>query len=558
MQLSDNELLLQNAYKHEAESPNCVYMVQPLGGGEVKSYTWAETLDKARRLANYFASQNYPAGTRIAILSKNCAEFIITDLAIWMAGYVSVAIYPTLAADTVAYILEHSESKLIVVGKLDAWDSMKAGIPEDMPRIFQSMAPEQGEINLPWIFENTPPIDGSPVRGVEDEAVVIYTSGSTGRPKGVVHSFRAMCVAVKGAKQLIELTKEDRVISYLPLAHVYERSGIESSSLIIGNTVYFAESLETFNADMKRARPTFFHSVPRLWLKFQSGVFGQLPENKLNMLLRIPFVKNIIRKKLLVGLGLDACKVAISASAPIPPDVIRWYRESLGLDLLEVYGMSENFGYSHFSPPGKGRIGYVGAAMPNVEHRISDLGEIEVKSPGEMLEYYKMPDVTQESYTPDGYLKTGDRGEIDEDGRLKVTGRTKELFKTSKGKYVAPAPIENIINSNQHVELSLVAGVSQTSPHAMIVLSEDVRGKMNNDDVRKNVTTILSQLLEEVNTQVDPHEQLQFLTVVNEEWTTENGYLTPTMKVKRNIIEDAYESSVVDWYKSKEKIIWSD
>src|SRR5690606_9092593 len=175
------------------------------------------------------------------------------------------------------------------------------------------------------------------------------------------------------------------------------RYAIEGSSFVSGCTVFFAESLDTFNADMQRARPTVFQSVPRLWLKFQLGLFSKMPEKRLNILLKVPGLKGVLRKKLLTALGLDACRLAVSGSAPLPPNVINWYRNSLGLELLEGYGMSENFAYSHFSPAGEGKVGYVGKPLEGVEQRISERGEVEIKSPASMIGYYKMEEETKAS-----------------------------------------------------------------------------------------------------------------------------------------------------------------
>jgi len=506
MKFTDNELILQKLYQHEQENPDRIFMVQPLGNGQVKNYTWADTVSEARRMAAYLQSRGYPKGSSIAILSKNTAEMIMTDLAIWMAGYVSVAIYPTLAPETITYILEHSETRLLFVGKLDGWDKMKSGVPVGLPCVFHSLAPANNFENWSDIIAKSSRIDDRPVRAADDLAVIVYTSGSTGNPKGVMHSFRTMSIAVKGMVMATNMNSEDRLISYLPLAHVFERVVVESAGLVTGCTIYFAESLDSFNADMQRARPTIFHSVPRLWLKFQLGVFSKMPEKRLNVLLKVPVLNKALRKKLLTALGLHECRLAISGSAPLPPDVIDWYRNSLGLELLEGYGMTENFAYSHFSPPGKSRTGYVGSPLTSVEHRISNRGEIEVKSPATMLGYYKMDIVTVESFTQDGFLLTGDRGEIDAQNRLKITGRTKELFKTSKGKYVAPAPIENLLNADSHVELCCVSGVNQVSPYALIMLSETLRPNRNEPSVRKQVNEALENLLNSVNRQVDLHE----------------------------------------------------
>ena len=234
---------------------------------------------------------------------------------------------------------------------------------------------------------------------------------------------------------------------------------------------------------------------------------------------------------------------------------IQWYR-NLGLELLEGYGMTEDFAYSHASFPGRGRAGYVGSPMPGVEVKISDEGEILVKSPGNMIGYYKQPELTAECYTADGFFKTGDRGERDEEGRLRITGRVKELFKTSKGKYVAPAPIENLINNHTKVEACCVSGSGQPAPYALILPAEELRPKLSDSAVREAFEAELSTLLDEVNKEVEAYERLQFLAVVKEPWLIENGFLTPTMKIKRGTIEDAYTPKTEAWYAARKRVVW--
>jgi len=280
-----------------------------------------------------------------------------------------------------------------------------------------------------------------------------------------------------------------------------------------------------------------------------------MPPSKLQTYLKIPIFSGIVKKKLRAGLGLDATRMAISGSAPIPPELIQWYRD-IGLELLEGYAMSENFSYSHFSLPGKSRVGYVGSALLDVEVKLSDQGEVLVKSPANMRGYHKEPEMTAESFTEDGFLKTGDRGEIDDHGRLRITGRVKELFKTSKGKYVAPAPIENMLNSDNHLEQSCVTGSGQPQPFALVMLSEDLRGKVDSPEVRAEVDALLARLRDGVNAKIPAYEALEFLAVVKEPWLIENGFLTPTMKIKRHVIEERYGPLIDAWYGSKKPVVW--
>ena len=303
---SDDQLLLQRFYKHCKERPGDIYMHQPHGGGQVTPYTWGEVLEKARRLASHLASKGWEPQSKIAMISKNCAQFIIADLAIWMAGHVSVALYPTLNADTVAYILEHSDAKMVFVGKLDTWNEVQKGVPAELPAIAFPNAPATDYPKWDDILAASEPIEGHPVRDADDEALIIYTSGSTGQPKGVLHSFRTISVPTVGLVEALNVTTADRGLSYLPLAHGMDRWLSECLSLYAGSQLFFAESLHSFVADLKRAQPTLFVSVPRLWLKFQLGVFAKMPKEKLDKIFRIPILRRIVKKKILGNLGLAA------------------------------------------------------------------------------------------------------------------------------------------------------------------------------------------------------------------------------------------------------------
>ncbi len=561
--MSSPKLILDHVYDHEAQLADRIYLTQPLGQGRVADYSWAQVLDQSRRMAAHLQSRGLPRGARIAILSKNCAHFIMAELAIWMAGYTTVAIFPTETAETIGYVLDHSEASLLFVGKLDTWEAQRPGVRAALPRIAFPLAPDSARMDYEdWdaITARTEPLAGRPQRAEDELAMIIYTSGSTGRPKGAMVSFGAISRAATGIvddlRKRFGEREDSRILSYLPLAHSFERSWVEASSLVDGKThVFFAESLDTFLQDLQRARPTMFISVPRLWLKFQQGVFTKVPPEKLDRLLGIPILGRIVAKKVLKGLGLDAVRQAGSGSAPLPPELIRWYRR-LGLKLFEGYGMTEDNSYSHSSNEQFAEPGYVGVAQAGVQVRISPEGEIQIKSPGQFSGYYKQPELTAESFTEDGFFRTGDRGELRADGLLKITGRTKELFKTAKGKYVAPAPIENLLLSNPMVDLAMVSGVGQPAAYALVVLAETLRPRTGDAAVRAQVEQELGTLLKQVNTRVADYERLQMIVVAREAWTIENGCLTPTMKIKRSRIEDVASSQVDAWYAGNGKVVW--
>lgn len=559
--MSTPQLILDYVYDHEATHPDKVYLTQPVSAGQVVDYTWGQALDQARRMATHLQSRGFEPGARIAILSKNCAHFFMAELAIWMAGGTTVAIFPSETADTVRFVLEHSGASLLFIGKLDNWEQQVPGVPANLPCIAMPLAPPTKFETWDAIIARTPALTGRPQRAPNDLAMLIYTSGSTGQPKGVMHSFEHITRASENINQDIQsrigVRPDKRVLSYLPLAHVFERAWVECASMVDGNThLFFAEAFETFLQDLNRARPTTFISVPRLWLKFQQGVFAKIPPKRLDLLLGIPLLGRIVGRKVLKGLGLDQTLLAGSGSAPIPAELIAWYRR-LGLNLIEGYAMTEDFAYSHNSTEAINAPGYVGVPLPGVEVRISDEGEVLIKSPGQMVGYYKRADLDAESFTADGFFRTGDRGERRSDGLLKITGRIKELFKTSKGKYVAPAPIENLLNAHPMVELSLVSGVGQAAAYAMVVLAEDLRPKVGDPAVRAQVQEELGRLLEEINQQLADYEQLKMIVVAPEPWTVENGCLTPTMKVRRSRIEAAVDAQVDGWYASQNVILWA-
>ena len=564
MPAPSSPLILDRVYEHETQRANQVYLTQPVGNGQVVDYTWAQTMDQARRMAAHLQGRGFAPGARIAILSKNCAHFFMAELAIWMAGYTTVAIFPTETADTIRYVLGHSEASLLFVGKLDAWEHQKPGVPASLPCIAFPLAPDSArQDHETWdaITARTQPLPGKPTRQGDDLAMLIYTSGSTGTPKGVMQSFRAISAAGRGfaefTRKQLGAGIEPRVLSYLPLAHSFERSCVEASSLWWGEVhVFFAEALDTFVQDLQRARPTLFISVPRLYVKFQQGVFSKMPAQKLDRLLALPIIGKLVGRKVLKGLGLDHVHYAGSGSAPLPPELIRWYRR-LGLKLYEGYGMTEDNSYSHTSWGNFSEPGYVGVPMEGVQVRLSPEGEVLIKSPAACSGYYKQPDLTKESFTEDGFFRTGDLGERRADGMLKITGRAKELFKTAKGKYVAPAPIENRINAHPMVEMSMVSGVGQPSAYAMVVLAEHLRPRQSDAAFRAEVEAELSALLKQINEEVADYEQLRMIVVAREPWSIENGLLTPTMKIRRSRIEGAVEPQVGRWYEAQGSVIWS-
>jgi long-chain acyl-CoA synthetase len=551
------DLPLQSLYRWERERADQIFLTQPLGGGAVQNISWRESADQVRRMASWLQAQGWPAGSRVALIGKNSAHWILADLAIQMAGHVSVPIYPTFNGEALAYILAHSESRACFVGKMDDIANLQGGIGADLPVIALPLAPAIKAMQWTDLVRQNTPLQGTPCPAAQAVCTIIYTSGTTGKPKGVVHTSQAMAWGISSATQRVRMSSADRFISYLPLAHVAERMLIEQGSLRYGAHIFFAESLDTFIQDLQRARPTIFFSVPRLWVKFQQGVHAKMPAKKLQRLLGLPLIGALVRRKILKGLGLDQCRVAAGGAAPMPAEVLHWYR-SLGLDLIEVYGMTENCAISHATLPGSPRTGTVGLPYDGVEQRIDgETGEIQMRCPALMQGYFKAPEQTAEAMTADGWLRTGDKGKIDKDGYLSITGRVKDIFKTSKGKYVAPSPIEDLLVMHPDIEACLVTGANLVQPLGLVMLSQEAIARCATGESRLALTDSLKLHLQSINARLEPHEKLTCLAVISNAWTPENGFVTPTLKVKRPRIEEAYAAQYEGWLDQGQAIVWA-
>lgn len=556
VQSTEVKLPLEWMSHWERVAGGAIYLTQLTGGTIARDFTWAEAVGEARRMAGYLKAQGWEPGSRIAILSKNCAHWILSDFAIWMAGYVSVPLYPTLPAESIRQILEHSGSKACFIGKLDGWEHMRPGVPGGVLCISLPQSPPNDYATWDGIVASTQPLQGEVVRPGGELCSIIYTSGTTGAPKGVMHSFDSFARALEAADGRVHFTRDDRMLSYLPLSHVAERLMVELGSLRGGLRIFFNDSLETFGHDMQLARPTIFFSVPRLWVKFQQGVLQKMPAKELDRMLENPETAAATRQKVLEGIGLDKCRFAVGGAAPMPPELLDWYKR-LGLEIIEAYGMTENCGISHANLPGRSKPGFVGMPYPGVECRIApDTGEVQVRSPGDMLGYYKDPELTRSAFTVDGWLKTGDKGEIGDDGALRITGRIKDIFKTSKGKYVTPAPIEDKLVMHPAVEACCVVGANYGQPFGLVMLAQEALKQVNEAGTRQHLVSSLAAHLSNINAGLAPYEQMDFLVVIGEPWSTANGFLTPTLKIKRDRIEQAYGKHFGSWVSQKQPVVW--
>lgn len=551
--VTEDDLPLQRMYRWERERAARIFLTQPVGNGAVRTWTWAQAVGEVRRAAAYLKSQNWEPGTRVAIVSKNCAWWILADLAIWMAGYVSVPVYPSLMPQSVRQILEHSGARCCFLGATDEKDIVE-GIPAGVCIIVFPTRTVVDSLAWDTLVASTPPLADSRTCSAQDLATIIYTSGTTGIPKGVMHSFAALSFNSVSLIELLGMTPEQRILSYLPLAHIVERVGVEALSLFLGSRIFFTEGVDTFIVDLQRARPTIFLSVPRLLLKFQQNVFAKLPRKKLDRLFRIPVLGHLFKRQILRRLGLSTVRFAASGAAPLPQEILLWYRE-LGLPLVEGYGMTEAL-ITHVPAADALRPGYVGPAIPGVEAELGENSELLLRSPMNMLGYYRDPEASQKAFLPDGYFRTGDVAEIAPDGHLKIVGRTKEQFKTSKGKYVAPAPIESKLIALRGVEACCLMGAGLPSPIAVALISDEVRKECADPEALAALEKSLAGQLQAVNVALDPHERVAFIAIVDGPWTVGNDLMTPTLKLKRSALESRYQELIDGWQGQNQPVFW--
>lgn len=552
MGIVDDDLPLQRVLRWERERADRVFLTQPLNG-RAREWTWHQAVGEARRMAAYLKAQRWEPGSRVAILSKNSAWWVMADLAIWMSGHVSVPVYPSLRAQSVREILEHSGAKACFVGAVEA-DAAPAIRPDGIYWIALPNADVEIDVGWESLVEANAPLAGAPVRSADDLATIIYTSGTTGSPKGAMHRFYGFAHDAKCILGMLGVTGEQRMLSYLPLAHILERAGGEATSFYLGNHLFFTEGIDTFLEDLERARPTLFLSVPRLLVKFQQGVFAKMPKEKLDRLMRMPGVRAVVRHRILRKLGLNCVNLAACGGAPIPPEILLWYRK-MGLHLAEGYGMTETM-ITHLPSPGAVRPGYVGPAIEGVECKTTPEGELLIRSPMNMLGYYRAPELTAAAFTADGFFRTGDRVVIDPDGQMKIIGRLKEQFKTSKGKYVTPAPIETKLMEHPAVEASCLLGSGQPRPLGLVVLSPAARERCIDPQERQKMEESLTRLMESINSELDPFERLEHIVIADGPWTIGNGLITPTLKIRRGVVEDRYARLLDEWESNKSPILW--
>lgn len=519
--------------KHwQSEQPNAPYLHQPIGQ-KMHIYTWQRVADEVSRMAKHLSK--LPANSQVAIISLNCAHWMMADWAIQMAGHVSVPIYPTASQKSMRYILKHAEVAAVFVGKL--FD--QAHVLEVLDSETKVMSIYQPIDGLPFwdVVVAKESQMGSPANpAATDLMSIVYTSGTTGDPKGVMVSYGAVSTSMYLIKDRIEVGPSDRFVSYLPLAHVAERMAVEMSSLYKGSQVYFVRSLDSFAQDVKRANPTIFFGVPRIWHKMRAAIEDKLGgHERCEQLMAMPVIGWLLKKMIVRGLGFQHMRFALCAAASVPKSLLAWYHD-LGFKLNEAYGMTESCGLSHMTKNEDQILGSVGKPLSRCECQISDQGEVWIRNPSVMMGYYKKPELTAETVDEAGWLHTGDLGYIDDDGYLYITGRIKDIFKTSKGKYVAPLPIEHHVQRALGLDHVVLMGDGLGQP-VMVVSTHEA-------PLASDFSKRCEDMLVFLQSNLESHEKPSHLFITNEAWLPENGLLTPTLKMQRPNLEQHFMPKV--------------
>ncbi|MEM6321881.1 MAG: AMP-binding protein [Bacteroidota bacterium] len=544
-------------YENEVKYANQPFLKQPFGD-RWEVTTWKEGGQMARRIATGLQSMGLREKAHIGIVSKNCREWIIADIAIMMAGYISVPFYPTLTGDQLGQVLDIGDVDALFVGKTEVWEDMKNGVPEAMPVVkfphYEGNSKVDRGIDWNDFIDQHEPLQGTPSPDLDDTWTIVFTSGTTGTPKGVVHTYRTIdsTRAINEHENTLEvsLTGDNHFFSYLPLNHIAERVVVEMSCLRYGGDISFTQDLAHFAQNLKDTRPTLFFAVPRIWTKFQMGVLSKMPQSKLNTLLKIPIVSGMVKKKLLKGLGLDRTRATLTGAAPMAETQKDWYR-SIGLYIFEGYGMTENCAIATTLNGRDIRPGSVGKARYSSQVKIDpDTNEILTKAPWTMIGYYKDPEKTAETIR-DGWLHTGDEGRLDEDGYLFITGRVKDTFKTSKGEFIVPAPIEWEFADNSDIEQICIVGLGCPQPIALVVPSE-----MGQKKSKAELKASLEATLKAANAKMANYKRVSTIVITKDVWSVDNGLLTPTLKVKRNVMNQRYRDHFLNWHNETEAIVF--
>jgi long-chain acyl-CoA synthetase len=570
--------------------------------GAWESISWADYGAAVREAAAGLVALGVAPGDRVGIMSGNQPPWHMADIATLRAGAVTVPVYPTSAASQAAYVLSHSASRICFVGDRDQLakvllarqhapaverlvllNGSTEGLDDDVLLTFDDLR-SLGRDELsrhPAVVD-----DRSGGLGPDSLATIVYTSGTTGRPKGVLITHRNISETIRSISAVVDVGPTDRFLSFLPLSHIAERAVSHFGQVLTGGETWFARGLATIADDLRACRPTIFFAVPRVWEKFQAAVLDELAgsprpvraltdryielglarvgegdgsnwDAPLTDKLTYLSLDHTVGARIRSGLGLDQGRIFVSAAAPINPELLRWFH-AIGIPVGEVYGQTEDCGPTTINAPDRIRVGTVGERLPGVEVRIGDDGEILVRGPNVCAGYHEDPDATAALIDSDGWMHSGDLGRMDAYGYLHITGRKKDLIVTSSGKNIAPQDIETRLRADPLVSQAIVVGDRRSYLGALVSLDVESAADKLGENVRHVdlealsghplVEAAMERAIERINAGHAPVERIRAWRVLPRELTVAGGELTPTLKVKRDVVIARFGDLVDEMY----------
>ncbi|MEO7804408.1 MAG: long-chain fatty acid--CoA ligase [Actinomycetota bacterium] len=570
--------------------------------GQWKPTTFREFGDQAREVAAGLISLGIEKGDCVSLLSANRPEWHVADAAIMLAAAVSVPIYVTNSPSQVSYVAGHSESSVIILENLDQLDKVLK-VKEELPKLTKAVVitgegAGESDLVISWdelrrtgreFLKTNPTSVDDRTRSVtsEDLATIVYTSGTTGDPKGAMLTHGNFAWTLEALSNVLGFNDgAERVVSYLPLSHIFERLTSGWGGAYSGMDVWFAESIPQLLPNLQEAKPTFFIGVPRVYEKFYMGVKAKVAAHEkkeliekaialgiekveleqagksvpVGMKVKYAALNKLVLSKLREGLGMQNARFAITGAAPISTEVIKFIT-AIGIEVLEGYGQTEDNAPTSINPPGKARIGTVGPPIPGLEVKFDTDGEILVRGPNVFKGYYKNEQATKETLTDDGFLRTGDVGEFDSAGYIKITDRKKDLIKTAGGKYIAPQVIEGKLKFAPIIGQAVVIGDRRPFPTALLTLDAEVvptwakaQGIEFDDLIEladdERVLKAVEAIVNEVNGTLSNAEQVKRWTLLPVDFSQDAEEITPTMKVRRKKIIEKYADAIEKMYSS--------
>ena len=525
--------LTEQARHWAASQPEQVWM-RDLSESGATEYTWGAAVAEIDRVAAWLEAE-FGQGERMALLSRNRAHWIMADMGIIHSGNVTVPLFTTHAQATAEYILSFTDTKVLFLGETENWRSVKEVLPKGcvlitLPGVDCDLPHTKWEDLVAAASGEAPVYEPGP----NDVVSLVFTSGTTGVPKGVIQTHATNLIPMRRCQYLFTQREQPRWFSYLPLPHIAERQIVEFSSINTGGEIWFNESLETLARDLPQCRPNIFFGPPRVWEQLRQSItakFGGAEALATALASDRAGVQTLVRG----ALGMDEVEYCLTAAAPTPPSLIEWWDE-VGVKLCEGFGQTEAMGLIITDPEDR-RIGSIGRPAGEVEVKIGDNDELLIKAEGCTPGYYNRPEKTAELWQ-DGWLHTGDKVRIDDDGFIFITGRVKDYFKTIQGKFVAPPPIEGLFADNPHSEQQCLLGRGYSKTVMVTVLNEPARALPKEEVEAAALATVDS-----INGEIEKHARIGAVIFSREPWTIENEILTPTMKIRREQIENKFGES---------------